>query len=131
MFVAETVLVLSMVCTLPKRRTGVDGEMSDGTPYVVTTAATSSSFQVADGVSLEQTVTDKISEIEGVNDVIITQAGTSYEVNVTMGTFAFETYEKVIGEELALLDKHPDLDFEFHVSFSDQARTADSLINAA
>ncbi len=131
MLIAETVWALSVVSTLPKRRVIGGEESSAPTPSVITTNTPARSFQVASGVSLEQTVTDKIRDIEGVDDVFIKQDGTSYEVNVLMGTFAFESYEKVIGEELAMLDKHPDLNFEFHVSFSDHAGNADPLINAA
>jgi hypothetical protein len=131
MFLVEAALALSVVCTLPRRRNYADGEHAEPVLYVITTDNSPKSFQVADGASLEQTLTNKIREIQGVDDVVVKQAGTSYEVSVTMGTFAFESYEKVINEELALLDKHPDLVFEFQVSFSDHAGNSDSLINAA
>lgn len=115
MLVAETVLALSVVCTLPKRRVCSGREVSELVPYVITTDTTPRSFQMADGVSLERKLTDDIENIQGVADVQIKQIDGALEVNVTLDNLEFSLFEKVMQKELDLYDQFPDMPVRFNV----------------
>src|SRR5437773_1922786 len=117
MIIAETALALSVICTLPRRRPCFGDDAAERIPYILTTDRPRVSFQVASGVSLEHKLTKDIQEIAGVDGVTIRRMGASYQVSVIMGTFAFESYEKVIQKELELFDALPGLDFVFNVEF--------------
>ena len=114
MFVAETALMLTMVCTLPKRRIA-NGELSEPVPCVITTDSSPRSFQMADGISLERKVTNDIENIEGVTDVQIKHVDGALEVNVVLDKLEFSVFEKVIQRELDLFDRFPDLQVRFNV----------------
>jgi hypothetical protein len=115
MLVAETVLALSVVCTLPKRRVYSGGEVSELVPYVITTDTTPRSFQMADGVSLERKLTDDIENIQGVVDVRVKQVNGVLEVSVVLENLEFPLFEKVTQKELDLFDQFPDMPVRFNV----------------
>jgi len=124
-FVAETVFAITTICTTARRRHVV------AEPYCISNIATiSNSFSVSTGISLGQTVTNEIEDIDGVQGVSIKQAGDSYAVNVVMETIDFDSFQKVVAKELELFDKYPGLRFDFNIDFA-QNEESNLGLNAA
>jgi len=86
---------------------------------------------MSSGVSLEEELVRELKNIEGVAAVDISHVGGSYHVNVTMGTYDFPSYEKVIEKEMEMFDKGPGSKCVFNVSFAEHAAISDSVLNAA
>jgi hypothetical protein len=132
MIIVETALALSVICTLPKRRacTGADG--GELITYTITTDNSDQVFQMPSGISLERQMTIDLENIDGVGHVDVKELGDSiYSVNVSMATFEFSSYEKVIEKELELMKTIPDSKFNFNVTFAEATSHADLVTNAA
>jgi hypothetical protein len=123
MIIAETILAISVLCTVPKRKVSEFDicYVSDGVH----------AYQLSSGVSLERKVTIDLSEIDGVRDVDISRNGNVFEVRVAMNTLEFEKFEKVVQKEIELFDAFPGLTFNFDISLADRAELAESVLYAA
>ena len=109
MIVAETLLAVTLMSSLPKKRSGQERD------YVYSSNA-GNCFEIASGMSLERTVNTEIEELPGVHSVAVKRnSQTSFVVDVVMETLEFSTYQKVIEKELDLFDQFPALTFEFNV----------------
>jgi hypothetical protein len=115
---------MSILCTVPKRR-------SFETELFVVATGSSQRFELSTGASLEDTLTSEIENIAGVGSVEINQVGDSCQVNVTMETYDFSSYEKVIEKEMQLFDQNHGSKFVFNVTFAERPVSGSSASNAA
>ena len=123
MIIAETILAISVLCTVPKRKVPEFDVcyVADGVH----------AYQLSSGMSLERKVIIDLSEVDGVRDVDISRNGNVFDVRVAMNTLEFEKFEKVVQKELELFDAFPGLTFNFDISLADQAELAESVLYAA
>ena len=126
MFIAESVIAMTVLCSAPKRQRRWDDlhQMSNGAQAV-------NCFQITSGISLEHKVTIELEEIVGVRDVKIQRNGNSFSVDVVVADLEFSTYEQVINKEIELFDRFPELSFEFNVMPASALEITPTVLYAA
>ena len=125
MIIVETILATTLLATVPKR----PRDWSE-LHYISDGKTVSNCFEASNGMSLERKLAMDIENIDGVGQVVIKQAGNTYQVDVVMNTYDFASYEKVVQKELELLDT-PGARFTFNVTFSERATNPSAVLNAA
>jgi hypothetical protein len=126
MIIAETILVPTLLTSVPKKPKDW-AELH----YVCDGKTVSNCFVASSGVSVERKLTNELEKIDGVGAVEINQSGNSYRVNITMDSYDFSKYERVIAKELEMFDKIPGSKFVFNVTFAEHAVLGDSALNVA
>jgi hypothetical protein len=109
MFIGETILVVTALCSGPPKKRQFEDQ-----DYTVT-SHTQGCFQLASGSSLETKLTDDIGDIPGVRSVNVAPTEGGLDVLVVLEKLEFSTYEKVINRELELFEKFPHLTVRFNV----------------
>ena len=107
MIIAESILALSVLCTIPKRL-----NLGHELQYI---SGAGTCFQVSSGPTLEERLTMDIEQISGVREVSVKRNGDSLDVCVVIDNMEFALYEKVIQKELDLFEKFPNLQVRFDV----------------
>lgn len=124
MIIAETILAVSIICSVPKKR-------QDGQPLLVTYDSYSrNTFQISSGISWERKLMIDLKDIDGVETVSIAQNGNVVEVTVVLDRLDFSSFQKVTRKEMELFDQFPGLRFEFNV-LPAAAMKLDSLLDNA
>lgn len=122
MIIAETVIVVSLLCTSPKR----------GPKNYFISAGAENGFQLASGPNMEEALTTELEDLYGVHSAVITNLGDSaFTVDVIINDLEFETYRGVARKESEWLTKFPESSFEFNVSPLSVASSTDAILHAA
>ena len=123
--IAEGVLVVTLICGAARRRPHEEDS------YYVSGEAPRC-YQVLTGISAEEELMNEIESIQGVGGVVIRQlAPDSYEVNVTMETFEFENFQRVVQKELEVFDKLSSSKYVFNISFAEPSVVSSTAVNVA
>jgi len=101
MFIVETLVATTLLCSSLKRESGAVCVTSSGI------------VQVASGGTLENKMTGEIEDISGVLDVSVKRTGDTFDVSVTMENMDFEPFDKVVNCKLSLYDRYPNYTFNF------------------
>lgn len=110
MLIAETVVIVNLLCTSTKRRRS---ELDQEPQYTTNSIAW---FEVASGRTLEGKMTSDIEEMPGVVEVRVMRTGDTFDVFVVMENMEFGPFNAVIQKELELYAKFPRYTFNFDLT---------------
>jgi len=106
MFLVETAMTVSLLCTLPKKTS------PEGWPYFVAhDGKAANCFQLASDTSLERKMADEFEGLHGVRNVQIARSRESFSIDVYLAAFDRATRRSVYAIEKDLYRRFPDLTF--------------------
>ena len=110
MFISETALALSVICTDPRKKTSEQElyYIDDGNPC-------RNSFQIFSGTSMERMLASNFQDINGVSAVHVRKNGWQFSIEIDLSLFDRPTRNKVFEKELEMYVEFPNTSFEFCV----------------
>jgi hypothetical protein len=106
MFIVETAMTVSLLCTLP-RKTSPEGWPN----FVAHDGKTANCFQLATDISVERRMADEFEVLKGVTNVQIARSKDSFSIDVYLSAFDRATRRSVYAIEKDLYQRFPDLTF--------------------
>jgi hypothetical protein len=120
MLVAESVLVITLLCSTAKRRQTISSP-SDGSHAIgqLQPVQHLSVVQRLSGRTLESDMVNEIEKMPGVVSVSAKRTGDTFDISVSMDTMEFEPFDRVVNYKLALYELHPGYVFNFDYQLAD------------
>lgn len=125
MFVAETAMAVTMLCSSAKKR-----QRGDDPGWFSVSTSKCSSCVVSSGRTLERKMTDDIEALAGVLDVSLNRIGDSFSFTIVMQDMDYARFDRVVQKELEWSSAYPGFSFYFDIMSAAELEES-SIVDAA